>query len=249
MRPRSAPPMSGLSVDGATDVAREAADMIMLAPDLEVLADGIAEGRRTYANIMKYLRMGTSSNFGNMLSMALASLVLPFLPLTAVQVLLNNLLYDLSQTGIPFDHADPPLLRRPHGWDMAALVRFTAIMGPLSSVFDIATFALFLWVFHYGEAGFRAAWFIESMATQVLVVLVIRTAGPAWALRAHRVLVATLAGSLAVALALPFSPLAPALGFAPLGWTACLAIAALVITYLLLAEAIKRIALPRDERA
>lgn len=238
----------GLSVDGATDVAREAADMIMLAPDLGVLADGIAEGRRTYANIMKYLRMGTSSNFGNMLSMAVASLVLPFLPLTAVQVLLNNLLYDLSQTGIPFDHADPPLLARPHGWDMRALVRFTAIMGPLSSVFDIATFALLLCVFHADVATFRAAWFIESMATQVLVVLVIRTAGPAWRLRAHPMLAATLAGSLIAALALPFSPLAATLGFAAPGPGTSLAIAGLVVLYLLLAEAIKRSALPDNER-
>jgi P-type Mg2+ transporter len=238
----------GLSVDGATDVAREAADMIMLAPDLSVLADGIAEGRRTYANIMKYLRMGTSSNFGNMLTMALASLVLPFLPLTAVQVLLNNLLYDMSQTGIPFDHADPPLLKRPHGWDIKALVRFTAIMGPLSSVFDIATFALLLWVFHVDVPTFRAAWFVESMATQILVVLIIRTSGAAWRLPPHRILAATLFGSLAVALILPWLPLAGMLGFEPLGAGLSLSIAGLVIAYLLLAELLKRWALPAAER-
>lgn len=238
----------GLSVDGATDVAREASDMIMLAPDLGVLSDGIAEGRRTYANIMKYLRMGTSSNVGNMLTMALASLVLPFLPLTAVQVLLNNLLYDLSQTGIPFDHADPPLLQRPHGWDMRGLMRFTMIMGPLSSLFDIATFALFLWVFPVDVAHFRAAWFIESMATQVLVVLVIRTSGVAWRLPPHAVLLATVLGSLVVALALPFTPLAAMLGFAALTWRESLAIAVLVVGYLICAEALKRVALPRAER-
>ncbi|WP_353228304.1 magnesium-translocating P-type ATPase [Novosphingobium sp.] len=238
----------GLSVDGATDVAREAADMILLAPDLAVLADGIIEGRRTYANIMKYLRMGTSSNFGNMLSMAVASLFLPFLPLTAAQVLLNNLLYDISQTGIPFDNADPPLLQRPHGWDMRALVRFTAIMGPLSSVFDLATFGLLLWVFHADIPTFRAAWFVESMATQVLVVLVIRTSGPAWRLRPDRVLLATLLGSLGVALALPFLPFARMLGFAPLGPGLSAAIVGLVVTYLALAEWLKRWALPRAER-
>lgn len=239
----------GLSVDGATDVAREASDMIMLAPDLSVLADGIVEGRRTYANIMKYLRMGTSSNFGNMLTMALASLVLPFLPLTAVQVLLNNLLYDLSQTGIPFDHADPPLLKRPHSWDMRALVRFTAIMGPLSSVFDLATFGLLLFIFHADVATFRAAWFVESMATQVLVVMVIRTAGAAWSLPPHRALVMTALGSLAVALALPFLPVASLLGFAPLGLRESLGIAGLVAGYLVCAEGLKRWALPKAERA
>jgi len=239
----------GLSVDGATDVAREAADMIMLSPDLDVLADGITEGRRTYANIMKYLRMGTSSNFGNMLTMALASLVLPFLPLTAVQVLLNNLLYDVSQVGIPFDNADPRLLNRPHGWDMKALMKFTAIMGPLSSVFDIATFGLLLWVFHADPATFRAAWFVESMATQILVVLIIRTSGPAWRERPHRVLAFSTLSCLAVALVLPFVPFAATLGFAPLSAKLMGAIAALVIAYLALAEGLKRYALPWREQA
>ena len=233
----------GLSVDGATDVAREAADMILLAPDLNVLADGVAEGRRTYANIMKYIRMGTSSNFGNMLTMALASLVLPFLPLTAVQVLLNNLIYDMSQIGIPFDDADDTDLARPHGWDMPALVRFTAIMGPLSSIFDIATFGLLLWVFHVDVAAFRAAWFIESMATQILVVFVIRTVRPAWTSRAHVALTTTALAGLAAALVLPFLPWAPVLGFASPGAAVIGAIAALVAAYLACAELLKRLAL------
>ncbi|CAN5270822.1 magnesium-translocating P-type ATPase [soil metagenome] len=233
----------GLSVDGATDVAREAADMILLAPDLNVLADGVAEGRRTYANIMKYIRMGTSSNFGNILPMALASLVLPFLPLTAVQVLLNNLLYDMSQIGIPFDHADETDLARPRGWDMPALVRFTAIMGPLSSIFDIATFGLLLWVFHVDVATFRAAWFIESMATQVLVVFVIRTARPAWASRPHVALTVTALTGLAVALVLPFLPWAALLGFAAPTAAVIGAIVLLVLAYLAGAELLKRFAI------
>ncbi|CAN5587624.1 magnesium-translocating P-type ATPase [soil metagenome] len=233
----------GLSVDSATDVAREAADMILLAPDLGVLADGVAEGRRTYANIMKYVRMGTSSNFGNMLTMALASLVLPFLPLTAVQVLLNNLIYDLSQIGIPLDGADSRDLARPRAWDMRGLTRFTAIMGPLSSVFDIATFGLLLGVFHANVAQFRAAWFIESMASQILVIFVIRTAGPALASRAHPALTVSALGGLAVALALPFLPWAEILGFSAPGATMLLAIAGLVVAYLLCAEALKRRAL------
>lgn len=233
----------GLSVEGATDVAREAADMILLAPDLGVLADGVAEGRRTYANIMKYIRMGTSSNFGNMFTMALASLWLPFLPLTAVQVLLNNLIYDLSQIGIPLDNADPGDVARPRGWDMHALLRFTAIMGPLSSIFDIATFGLLLWVFHADVAVFRAAWFMESIATQILVIFVIRTALPFWKSRANPALVATTLIGLAVALLLPFLPWAAILGFAAPGMAPLAAIAVLVIAYLIAAEFLKRIAL------
>jgi Mg2+-importing ATPase len=233
----------GFSVDGATDVAREAADMILLAPDLNVLADGVAEGRRTYANIMKYIRMGTSSNFGNMLTMALASLWLPFLPLTAVQVLLNNLIYDMSQIGIPFDRADATDLARPQGWDMHALVRFTAVMGPLSSLFDVLTFALVLWVFDANIAQFRAAWFIESMATQILVVFVIRTVRPAWASRPHIALTMSAVIGLMAALGLPFLPWARLLGFAPPGVALLCAITFLVATYLGAAELLKRFAL------
>jgi Mg2+-importing ATPase len=233
----------GLSVEGATDIAREAADMILLASDLNVLADGVAEGRRTYANIMKYIRMGTSSNFGNMLTMALASLFLPFLPLTAVQVLLNNLIYDMSEIGIPFDNADADDLARPHSWDMRALVRFTAVMGPLSSLFDLATFALLLWVFHADVATFRAAWFIESMATQILVVFVIRTMRPAWASRPHVALTVTALTGLAAALALPLLPWGGLLGFAVPGAIMIGVIAVLVAAYLASAELIKRHAL------
>jgi len=237
----------GVSVEGATDVAREAADMILLAADLGVLAKGVAEGRRTYANIMKYIRMGTSSNFGNMLTMAVASLWLPFLPLTAVQVLLNNLIYDMSQIGIPFDNADAGDLARPHGWDMPGLVRFTAIMGPLSSLFDIATFFLLTQVFHAGVAEFRAAWFIESMATQILVVFIIRTARPAWIGRPHIVMtVAALAG-LAAASSLVLLPWSGILGFALPSGAVFASIGLLVLGYLFSSELLKRFAL-RDRR-
>ncbi|MES2042708.1 MAG: magnesium-translocating P-type ATPase [Pseudomonadota bacterium] len=238
----------GISVDGATDVAREAADMILMSPDLGVLADGVAEGRRTYANIMKYIRMGTSSNFGNMLTMALASLWLPFLPLTPVQVLLNNLLYDVSQTGIPFDRTDASDLAHPRRWDMRALTRFTAIMGPLSSLFDLATFALLLWVFRVDVATFRAAWFVESMASQILVVFVIRTLRPSWRSRPDMVLVMSTLGGLALALLLPFGPWAAPLGFAPLSGGMLAVLAGLVLVYLAVAELLKRVTLsvPRD---
>ncbi|RVT39553.1 magnesium-translocating P-type ATPase [Sphingobium algorifonticola] len=233
----------GLSVDGATDVARDAADMILLAPDLGVLADGVLEGRRTYANIMKYLRMGTSSNFGNMLTMAVASLWLPFLPLTPVQVLLNNLLYDLSQIGIPLDGADREDLAKPHAWDMAAIMRFTAIMGPLSSLFDIATFALLIGVAHAGIGEFRGAWFIESMASQILVGFVIRTSLPFWRSRPHRALVASAVLGMAGALALPFGPWAGVLGFTSPSASLIAGIAALILVYLATAEWLKGYAL------
>ena len=153
---------AGLSVDTAADVARVAADIILLAPDLGVVADGVEEGRRTYANIMKYVRMGTSSNFGNMLSMAVASLAIPFLPLTPIQVLLNNLLYDTSETGIPFDAVDQDEMRRPHEWDIGAVLRFTLVMGPLSSAFDLITFAVLILWFKAGPGVFRTAWFVKS---------------------------------------------------------------------------------------
>jgi Mg2+-importing ATPase len=239
----------GVSVAGATDVAREAADMILLASDLNVLVEGVAEGRRTYANIMKYVRMGTSSNFGNMLTMALASLILPFLPLTAVQVLLNNLIYDISQIGIPLDEADPQDVSRPHGWDMPGLVRFTAIMGPLSSIFDLATFALLLLVLKVDVASFRAAWFIESMATQILVIFIIRSARPFWKSRPHPGLIIPALLGLSLAMALPFLPFAGLFGFTAPPLAAITLIAALVLCYLAAAEFLKRFALaPRRHR-
>ena len=169
----------GLSVEGATGVAQAAADMILLASDLEVVADGVEEGRRTFVNILKYVRMGASSNFGNMLSMAIASIALPFLPMLPTQILLNNLLYDLSELGIPFDTVSPQATARPQLWDMKGLIRFAAIMGPLSSIFDFLTFGGLLYLFKATPDEFRTAWFLESMATQILVIFIIRTYRPA----------------------------------------------------------------------
>jgi Mg2+-importing ATPase len=233
----------GLSVDTGTEVARQAADIVLLAPDLGALVDGVAEGRRTYANIMKYVRMGTSSNFGNMLSMALASLVVPFLPLLPLQILLNNLLYDLSEIGIPFDGADREDLARPHGWEMRSVLRFTLIMGPLSSLFDIATFALLLLVFHAQPEVFRTAWFVESIATQVLVIFVIRTSRPVWASRPHATLIATSLGALAAAVALALTPLGAIADFAPVPPAILATIVAIGVLYLAAAEALKRFAM------
>ncbi len=232
----------GLSVDGATDIARSAADMILLAPDLGVLADGVEEGRRTFANILKYVRMGTSSNFGNMLSMALASLVLPFLPLLPVQILLNNLIYDVSETGIPFDDVDSRDLAGPRAWDMRAILRFTLIMGSLSSLFDLATFAMLLQIFKTTAEQFRTAWFVESTATQILVIFVIRSYRPVWASRAHPALVASSLGALLVSLAIVSTKLGAAFDFVAMPWTMVGAIAALVIAYLVSAELLKKFA-------
>ena len=165
----------GISVDSATDVAKDAADVILLEKDLDVLADGVAEGRRIFANTIKYVLMGTSSNFGNMFSAAGASLFLSFLPMLPSQILLNNLLYDSSQLAIPTDNVDEEQLRRPSHWDIGFIRRFMIFFGPLSSVFDFVTFGVMLWVFHSGAGQFRSGWFVESLATQTLVIFAIRT--------------------------------------------------------------------------
>ncbi len=239
----------GLSVAGATGVAQAAADMILLDSDLAVVADGVEEGRRTFANILKYIRMGASSNFGNMLSMAIASFFLPFLPMLPTQILLNNLLYDVSEIGIPFDSVRAEAVARPQVWNLRDLVRFAGIMGPLSSLFDLLTFAGLVLIFHASPPEFRTAWFLESMATQVLVIFIIRTNGRPWADRPRPILAATSLGALLTALALPFTPLAQWLGFQtpPLGMTA--SIMAVTAVYLICAELLKRAAIkPGDHQ-
>ena len=238
----------GLAVEGATEVARAAADMIMLEADLGVVYNAVEEGRHTYANIMKYLRMGTSSNFGNMLSMAVASVFIPFLPLTPIQVLLNNLLYDLSEIGIPYDTVERSTIRRPHGLEMSELLRFTLIMGPLSSVFDIAAFLILLHGFHATPEIFRTAWFIESMATQILVIFLIRTSAPFWKGTPHRILIFTSLGALAVAFAFSLTPLGAPFGFVPLGSSVLAVMAALVVGYLTAAELLKHTAMAHRPR-
>lgn len=238
----------GLAVEGATEVARAAADMIMLEADLGVVYNAVEEGRRTYANIMKYLRMGTSSNFGNMLSMAVASVFIPFLPLTPIQVLLNNLLYDLSEIGIPYDTVERSTIRRPHGLEMSELLRFTLIMGPLSSVFDIAAFLILLHGFHATPEIFRTAWFIESMATQILVIFLIRTSAPFWKGRPHCILIVTSLGALAVAFAFALTPVGAPFGFVPPGSLVLLMMAVLVVGYLTAAELLKHTAMAHRPR-
>ncbi|MDA9438039.1 metal ABC transporter ATPase [Bradyrhizobium sp. CCBAU 51745] len=233
----------GLSVDGATGVAQAAADMILLASDLEVVADGVEEGRRTFANILKYVRMGASSNFGNMLSMAAASIALPFLPMLPTQILLNNLLYDLSELGIPFDRVSAQATAKPQVWSMSRLVRFAAIMGPLSSVFDFLTFGALLYLFKASPDEFRTAWFVESMATQILVIFVIRTYGRPWHNWPDPVLAASSLIALFAAIALPFTPLGTWFGFVAPPPIMMAGIAFLVVVYLACAELLKPFAI------
>ena len=233
----------GLSVSGATGVAQAAADMILLDSDLAVVADGVEEGRRTFANILKYVRMGASSNFGNMLSMAVASLFLPFLPMLPTQILLNNLLYDISEIGIPFDVVRPEAVARPQVWDMRALVRFAAVMGPLSSVFDLLTFGGLIVLFHASPPEFRTAWFLESMATQILVIFIIRSSDRPWADLPRPVLAATSLGALVVAMILPFTPVAALFGFETPSLATAGGILAVVAIYLACAELLKQFAI------
>ena len=230
----------GISVAGAVDVAKDAADIILLAPGLGVLQDGILEGRRAFGNVMKYLLMGTSSNFGNMFSMAGASLFLPFLPMLPTQILLNTFLYDLAQVTIPTDNVDASYLARPRRWDIRLIRDFMFYLGPLSSLYDLLTFAVLLRFFHADEALFHTGWFVESLATQTLVIFIIRTTGNPLRSRPSRPLTATVLLMVAVGILLPFTPLAGALGFTPLPATYFLFLVAATATYLLLVELVKR---------
>lgn len=231
----------GISVDSGTDVAKDAADVILLEKNLDVLADGVTEGRRIFANTIKYVLMGTSSNFGNMFSAAGASLFLSFLPMLPSQILLNNLLYDTSQLAIPTDEVDEEQLRRPSHWDIAFIRRFMIVFGPLSSLFDFLTFVLMLRVFHAHAAEFRSGWFVESLATQTLIIFAIRTRRVPF-LRSHPSLPLSLAslGIASVGAVLPTTPLAHTLGFAALPGTFFVGLIGMVVVYLILVEVAKR---------
>ena len=230
----------GLSVDGAVDVAKEAADLILLDRDLDVVHGGILEGRRTNGNIAKYIMMGTSSNFGNMFSMAGGTLLLPFLPMLPVQILVNNFLYDLSELPIPGDRVDAETLARPRAWNMAAIRNFMLVVGPVSSLFDFLTFFVLLRLFHAGEALFHTGWFVESLATQVLVIFVIRTRGNPFRSKPGGLLTATALAVVAIATALPFTGLGKDLGFVPIPMGFFAVLAGMVVLYLALVEFVKR---------
>ncbi len=230
----------GISVSTAVDVAREAAEIILLEPGLKTLHRGIIEGRRASANVLKYLLMGTSSNFGNMFSMAAASVFLPFLPMLPTQILLNNFLYDAAQITIPSDNVDPQHIRGPQRWDMKLIRNFMVLIGPISSIYDFLTFYVLLHYFHASEALFHTGWFVESLATQTLVLFVIRTFGNPFQSRPSLPLAITTVLITIGGIILPFSPVARMLGFVPLPGPYFTFLAVSTATYLLLVEFAKR---------
>jgi Mg2+-importing ATPase len=230
----------GISVANAVDVAREAADIILLDRGLDVLHGGIREGRKAFGNLMKYLLMETSSNFGNMFSMAAAALFLPFLPMLPTQVLLNNFLYDLTQVAIPTDRVDATYMQNPQRWNIAYLRRFMLIIGPISSLFDFTTFWLLLVVFHAQASTFQTGWFVESLTTQTLVLFVIRTASNPFRSRPSAGLLITGIVVVALAIALPFTAAGSWVGLVPLGGRFYAFLFAVTASYLLIVEAVKR---------
>ncbi len=231
----------GISVENAVDVAKESADLILLRPDLTVLDEGVLEGRKTFGNTMKYIMMGVSSNFGTMFSVAGASLFLSFLPMTAIQILLNNLMYDLSEATIPTDNVDVEYIQKPKKLDISYIRRFMLVMGPISSIFDFLTFFLMLAVFSASVSVFQTAWFIESLSTQTLVVFLLRTRKtPFYKSKPGRLLLISSLSVVAVAFALPYTPLGAVFGFTPPPAIFYLALAGLIAAYLILVEVVKK---------
>jgi len=228
-----------ISVDSAVDVAKEAADIVLLEKDLAVLVQGVREGRRTFANTLKYVFMATSANFGNMFSMAGASLFLSFLPLLPKQILLTNLLTDFPEMTIATDNVDDELTEKPRRWNIQFIRNFMMTFGVLSSVFDYLTFGVLLLIFHATTVRFRTAWFVESVISASIIVLVIRTQKVLFRSKPGRYLVLTTLLTVIVALLFPFTPLAGPLGFQPLPVTVLLVIGIIVALYVIAAEVTK----------
>ena len=230
----------GISVNSGTDVAKDAADVVLLEKDLGVLATGVMEGRRIFANTMKYVLMATSSNFGNIFSAAGASLFLSFLPLLPSQILLNNLLYDTGQLAIPTDHVNPEAVARPAAWDIRFVRHFMYIFGPLSSAFDFITFWILLSPLHAGPTEFRTGWFVESIATQTLIIYVIRTRRiPFFRSRPSLPMMLVPTAAAAIGIVLPFTALGHVLGFTPLPAAFFLVLVALIVAYIALVDVAK----------
>ncbi|HVW24458.1 MAG TPA: magnesium-translocating P-type ATPase [Polyangiaceae bacterium] len=230
----------GISVSSATDIARDAADAILLERGLGVLLTGIVEGRKAFGNVMKYLLMSTSSNFGNVLSMAAASAFLPFLPMLPSQILLNNFLYDLAQITIPTDTVDPELVKKPRRWDIDVIRRFMLWIGPVSSVYDFLTFYVLFSVFHASEKTFHTGWFVESLVTQTLVIYAIRTARSPFANRPSTPLILTTTSIVALSLVLTFTRLGTLLGFTPMPAIFLAFLVVATATYLVIVDWVKR---------
>ncbi len=237
----------GLSVAGAVDVAKESADIVLLEKDLAVLAAGVREGRVTFANTLKYIFMATSANFGNMFSMAGASLFLSFLPLLPKQVLLTNLLTDFPAMAIAGDSVDPEMVERPRRWDIGFIRRFMVLFGLVSSAFDYLTFGVLLLVMRAGTAQFRTGWFVESVSSAALIVLVVRTRKRFWRSRPSRSLLLATLAIVALVVALPYTPLAALLGLAPMPGVFLPALGMIVVCYVIAAEVAKDIFYRREE--
>jgi Mg2+-importing ATPase len=232
----------GISVDTAVDIAKESADIILLEKNLMVLQEGVTEGRKIFGNINKYIKMGASSNFGNMFSVLGASLFLPFLPMAPIQVLTNNLLYDFSQTAIPTDNVDEEYLAQPRHWDISNVFKFMVFIGPISSIFDYATYAMMLFVFDSwsNPSLFQTGWFVESLLTQTLIIHIIRTARiPFIESRASTPLIATTIIICCIGIALPFTWAGTALGFTPLPWLYWPIVFGMLVTYSILTHLVK----------
>ena len=232
----------GISVDTAVDIAKESADIILLEKNLMVLQEGVTEGRKIFGNINKYIKMGASSNFGNMFSVLGASLFLPFLPMAPIQVLTNNLLYDFSQTAIPTDNVDEEYLAQPRHWDISNVFKFMVFIGPISSIFDYATYAMMLFVFDSwsNPSLFQTGWFVESLLTQTLIIHIIRTARiPFIESRASTPLIATTIIICCIGIALPFTWAGTALGFTPLPWLYWPLVFGMLVTYSILTHLVK----------
>jgi Mg2+-importing ATPase len=245
----------GISVDTAVDIAKEAADMILLEKSLLVLDEGVIEGRKVFSNIIKYVRMGASSNFGNMFSVLGASVFVPFLPMLPVQILANNLLYDIGQTTIPTDAVDPERIVAPRRWDLAELTRFVLFIGPCSSVFDYTTYFIMLYLFNcwdvstppaaaYSASLFQTGWFVESLLTQTLIIHVIRTdkipmlqSRSSWPVLVMSLVI------MATGIAIPYSPLGTYLGFSKLPALYWPLLAATLLCYVLLTQSVKMLLL------
>jgi len=231
----------GISVDSAVDVAKEAADIVLLEQDLAVLIDGVLIGRRTFTNTMKYVFMATSANFGNMFSMAGASLFLPFLPLMPKQILLMNMLTDFPEMTIATDKVDSEMVEYPRRWDIKAIRKFMITFGLVSSVFDYLTFGALLTILHATQAQFRTGWFLESVISASLIVLVIRSRKPFFKSRPSKYLFAATLLVVIVTVTLPFTPLGEIFGFSRLPISFLLFIAIIVIGYIVTAELAKAI--------
>jgi Mg2+-importing ATPase len=230
----------GISVSNAVDVAREAADIILTTKSLKQLVDGVTEGRRTFANTTKYITMAVSSNFGNMFSMVGASIFLPFLPMLPAQVLLNNLLYESSQFSLGFDRVEESILNKPNPWNIGFIKKFMVVFGSVSSIFDFLTFFLLYKVFELSGAGFQTGWFIESFATQVLVIFIIRSHKSIFAaIRPRAIVIVTALAALLGAWTIALSGIGSIFGFTPLPLPLILVISGIVVIYLFVVEIVK----------